>query len=81
MKELVGFWSLLILAGYFVIELWAGLAHWTIQRLFRDEIALKFDPVGPAPNIGPSWNVCPTDPMLVAVRSADGRRFTRGSCR
>src|SRR5699024_4896912 len=38
------------------------------------KIAVQFDPVAPAPNIPPSWNVCPTDPMLVAVRSADGKR-------
>jgi putative SOS response-associated peptidase YedK len=39
------------------------------------KIALKFDAVYPAPNIPASWNVCPTDPMLVAVRSAEGRRI------
>ena len=38
------------------------------------KIALDFDAIAPAPNIPPSWNVCPTDPMLVAVRSEDGRR-------
>jgi putative SOS response-associated peptidase YedK len=37
-------------------------------------IKLKFDPDYPAPNIPASWNVCPTDPMLVAIRSQDGRR-------
>jgi putative SOS response-associated peptidase YedK len=37
-------------------------------------IKLKFDPEYPAPNIPASWNVCPTDPMLVAVRNQDGRR-------
>src|SRR5262249_21004836 len=36
---------------------------------------LKFDPAYPAPNIPASWNVCPTDPMLVAVRSKDGKRI------
>src|SRR6478735_1932830 len=38
------------------------------------KIKLKFDPDYPAPNIPVSWNVCPTDPMLVAVRSQDGKR-------
>src|SRR5262245_20898882 len=39
------------------------------------KIKLKFDPGYPAPNIPASWNVCPTDPMLVAVRSQDGKRI------
>jgi putative SOS response-associated peptidase YedK len=39
------------------------------------KIAVKFDAAYPAPNIPASWNVCPTDPMLVAVRSEDGRRI------
>jgi putative SOS response-associated peptidase YedK len=39
------------------------------------KIAVKFDAAYPAPNIRPSWNVCPTDSMLVAVRSADGKRI------
>ena len=38
-------------------------------------IKLKFDPDHPAPNVPGSWNVCPTDPMLVAVRSEDGKRI------
>jgi hypothetical protein len=38
-------------------------------------IKLKFDPDYPAPNVPASWNVCPTDPMLVAIRSADGKRI------
>src|SRR5262247_2463100 len=38
-------------------------------------IKLKFDPGYPAPNIPASWNVCPTDPMLVAIRSQDGKRI------
>ncbi len=29
----------------------------------------------PAPNIAPSWNVCPTDPMLAAMRSEHGKRI------
>ena len=39
------------------------------------KIKLKFDAAYPAPNIPQSWNVCPTDPMLVAVRSKDGKRI------
>jgi hypothetical protein len=38
-------------------------------------IKLKFDPGYAAPNILASWNLCPTDPMLVAVRSQDGERI------
>jgi putative SOS response-associated peptidase YedK len=38
-------------------------------------IKLKFDREYPAPNIPASWNVCPTDPMLVAIRSQDSRRI------
>jgi putative SOS response-associated peptidase YedK len=38
-------------------------------------IKLKFDSDYPAPNIPASWNVCPTDPMLVAVRSQAGKRI------
>lgn len=41
------------------------------------KIALKFDALAPAPNIPASWNVCPTDPMLVATRSEDGRRVSQ----
>lgn len=39
------------------------------------KIRVKFDPAYPAPNIPASWNVCPTDPMLVAVRSEHGKRI------
>ncbi len=38
-------------------------------------IKLKFDAHYPVPNIPASWNVCPTDPMLTAVRDKDGRRI------
>jgi putative SOS response-associated peptidase YedK len=38
-------------------------------------IKLKFDGDYPAPNIPASWNVRPTDPMLVAVLSQDGKRI------
>ena len=37
-------------------------------------IRLKFDPAFPVPNIPASWNVCPTDPMLVAILAEDGKR-------
>jgi len=33
------------------------------------EIQVKLDAAYQAPNIPASWNVCPTDPILVAVRS------------
>jgi putative SOS response-associated peptidase YedK len=39
------------------------------------KIQVKFDAAYPAPNIPASWNVCPTDPMLVAVLSQDGKRI------
>jgi putative SOS response-associated peptidase YedK len=39
------------------------------------KIKLKFDSGYPAPNIPASWNACPTDPMLVAVRSQEGKRI------
>src|SRR5260370_7081804 len=39
-------------------------------------IKLKFDANYPAPNVPASWNVCPTDPMLVAVRNGDGKRIS-----
>ena len=37
-------------------------------------IRLKFDPAFPAPNMPASWNVCPTDPMLVAILAEDRKR-------
>ncbi len=36
-------------------------------------IKLKFDQAAAVPNVPASWNVCPTDPMLVAVREDDKR--------
>src|SRR5437870_3758972 len=39
-------------------------------------IKLKFDATAPMPNIAASWNVCPTDPMLVAIRE-DGKRIAK----
>jgi hypothetical protein len=51
---------------------------WTcpaLDRLLGNKIKLKFEPGYPTPNIPASWNVCPTDPMLVAVRSQDGKRI------
>src|SRR5882724_13635787 len=36
---------------------------------------LSTDPDYPAPNVPASWNLCPTDPMLVAVRNHDGKRI------
>jgi putative SOS response-associated peptidase YedK len=38
------------------------------------KIKLKFDPDSPAPNFERDWNVPPTQPMLVAIRSVDGKR-------
>ena len=46
--------------------------------------ALLEAPAFPAPNIPASWNVCPTDPMLVAILADDGKRYrkvrSKGGC-
>jgi putative SOS response-associated peptidase YedK len=41
------------------------------------KIALKFDLAAPAPNFKPDWNKPPTEPMLVAIRSEDGKRIPK----
>jgi putative SOS response-associated peptidase YedK len=41
------------------------------------KIRLKFDPDYPAPNFAPDWNKPPTEPMLVAIRSVDGKRIPK----
>ena len=41
------------------------------------KIALKFDLDAPAPNFKPDWNKPPTEPMLVAIRSEDGKRIPK----
>jgi putative SOS response-associated peptidase YedK len=41
------------------------------------KIRLKFDADAPAPNFKPDWNKPPTEPMLVAIRSEDGKRVPR----
>ena len=41
------------------------------------KIRLKFAPESPAPNFEPDWNKPPTMPMLVALRSEDGKRFAK----
>ena len=38
------------------------------------KIRLKFAADAPAPNFAPDWNKPPTEPMLVAIRSVDGKR-------
>ena len=40
-------------------------------------IRLKFTSDAPAPNFAPDWNKPPTEPMLVAIRSVDGKRVPR----
>ena len=40
------------------------------------KIRVRFDASAPAPNLQPSWNTPPTGDMLVATRSADGRRIS-----
>jgi putative SOS response-associated peptidase YedK len=41
------------------------------------KIKLKFAPNAPAPNFETNWNLAPTEPMLVAIRSVDGERVPR----
>ena len=41
------------------------------------KIRLKFDLDAPAPNFEPDWNKPPTAPMLVAIRSVDGKRVPK----
>jgi putative SOS response-associated peptidase YedK len=41
------------------------------------KIALKFDLETAAPNFKPDWNKPPTEPMLVAIRSEDGKRIPK----
>ena len=41
------------------------------------KIRLKFDLDAPAPNFEPDWNKPPTAPMLVAIRSVDGKRIQK----
>jgi putative SOS response-associated peptidase YedK len=41
------------------------------------KIRLKFDSAAPAPNFERDWNKPPTTPMLVAIRSIDGKRVPK----
>jgi putative SOS response-associated peptidase YedK len=41
------------------------------------KIRLMFDPAAPAPNFEADWNKPPTAPMLVAIRSEDGKRIPK----
>ena len=41
------------------------------------KIKLKFDPDAPAPNFEREWNLPPTEPVLVAIRSVDGKRMPK----
>jgi putative SOS response-associated peptidase YedK len=41
------------------------------------KVALKFDLSAPAPNFETDWNKPPTAPMLVAIRSEDGKRIPK----
>jgi hypothetical protein len=41
------------------------------------KIKLMFDAAAPAPNFEADWNEPPTVPMLVAIRSEDGKRILR----
>jgi putative SOS response-associated peptidase YedK len=41
------------------------------------KIRLKFAPDTPAPNFEVDWNKPPTEPMLVAIHSEDGKRVPK----
>jgi putative SOS response-associated peptidase YedK len=41
------------------------------------KIKLNFDLDAPAPNFKPDWNKPPTEPMLVAIRSENGKRIPK----
>jgi putative SOS response-associated peptidase YedK len=41
------------------------------------KIRLKFAPDSVPPNFEASWNKPPTEPMLVAIRSKDGKRIPK----
>jgi putative SOS response-associated peptidase YedK len=41
------------------------------------KIRLKFVPDTPAPNFEAGWNKAPTEPMLVAIHSQDGKRVPK----
>jgi putative SOS response-associated peptidase YedK len=41
------------------------------------KLKLKFDANAPAPNFEADWNKPPTAPMLVAIRSIDGKRVAK----
>jgi hypothetical protein len=41
------------------------------------KIRLKFAADAPAPNFAPDWNKPPTEPMLVAIRSVNGKRIPK----
>ena len=41
------------------------------------KIRLMFDPAAPSPNFEADWNKPPTAPMLVAIRSDDGKRIPK----
>ncbi len=45
------------------------------------KIRLKFSPDAAAPNFEADWNKPPTAPMLVAIRSEDGKRIPQDEAR
>ncbi len=48
-----------------------------VQRLFRNQNPVEVFADAPAPNFAPDWNMPPTAPMLVAIRSVEGKRVPR----
>jgi putative SOS response-associated peptidase YedK len=49
----------------------------TVLRLSEIKIKLKFAPDAAAPNFEADWNEPPTAPMLVAIRSENGKRIPK----
>jgi putative SOS response-associated peptidase YedK len=55
-----------------------GRDLWRLSSDYSEiKIRLKFAPDAPAPNFALDWSKPPTEPMLVAIRSVDGKRAPR----
>jgi putative SOS response-associated peptidase YedK len=50
---------------------------WLSSDYSEIKIRLMFDPAAPAPNYERDWNKPPTAPMLVAIRSEEGKRIPK----
>lgn len=63
-----------MIPAYISVHMWSRSP---LLRLSEIKIKLKFDASAPTPNFEADWNKLPTAPMLVAVRSQDGKRVVR----